>query len=435
MNMSPDYQREVVWTAERMIHLVDSLFNNFYVPPLIFKVVTGTQDGKRRAWRTCIDGKQRLTTIQQFFDGEIPYKDKLGQRWYYTLPEGSTSQGTRRILSEEQREFINNVNLVNIEFESISEEQEEDMFQRVQLGIPLTVAERLAAYSGLIPSFVNDVRKSYTAIPQLVGTKRSLDFKLVTQLIYLMHGRVEEEEDLKLTSSQALKKFLEDPNPNLVLTPAFRSQVRRVFATYNELLVTHNEVFTHTWGPVKTKNRRFSPVEFLGVGILLDCYPDRPIAILADDIKEFRANLRSQLHDLRTNTSTWLVVMEYVNGLEELRGYYTKRNEPPAKKPRTTNVTPAVPRNPAFNPPPEERQIKKQVTSVYNERQLQAMQERLAAQQLEQQQAFQTVPTRQSNDTTVRQNGTSPQYAGGVRERSVNGTKRTANGIAVKTER
>jgi hypothetical protein len=186
---------------------------------------------------------------------------------------------------------------------------------------------------------------------------------------------------------------------------------------------------------VKTKNRRFSPVEFLGVGILLDCYPDRPIAILADDIKEFRANLRSQLHDLRTNTSTWLVVMEYVNGLEELRGYYTKRNEPPAKKPRTTNVTPAVPRNPAFNPPPEERQIKKQVTSVYNERQLQAMQERLAAQQLEQQQAFQTVPTRQSNDTTVRQNGTAPQFAGGVRERSVNGTKRTANGIAVKTER
>jgi len=176
MNISPDYQRDVVWTTDRMIHLVDSLFNNFYVPPLIFKVVTGTaEEGKRRAWRTCIDGKQRLTTIQQFFDGDIPYKDKLGQRWYYTLPPGA-SGGTKRLLSEEQREFINNVNLVNIEFEAINEEQEEDMFQRVQLGIPLSVAERLAALTGLIPSFVTDVRKSYTSIPILVGTKRAIDF-------------------------------------------------------------------------------------------------------------------------------------------------------------------------------------------------------------------------------------------------------------------
>jgi Protein of unknown function DUF262 len=437
MNISPDYQREVVWTTDRMIHLVDSLFNNFYVPPLIFKVITGTgEEGKRRAWRTCIDGKQRLTTIQQFFDGDIPYKDKLGQRWYYTLPPG-TSGGMKRLLSEEQREFINNVNLVNIEFDSINEEQEEDMFQRVQLGIPLSVAERLAALTGLIPSFVTDVRKSYTNIPILVGTKRAIDFKLIAQLIYLMYCRIEEEEELKITSSTVLTTFLKEKNMTHILTPAFRSQVRRVFTTYNELILTHKDVFSHTWGPVKTKNRRFSPVEFLGAGILLDMYPDRPMAILADDIKEFRIHLRTQCQDLRTNTSTWLVVMEYINGLEDMRGYYTKRDEPPAKKPRTTNVTTAPPKNPTFNPPPQERRLERAPTSIYNERQMQAMQQRLAAQQLEQQQAFHTVPTAraQSNGTTVRQNGTAPQYAGGVQEKTVNGTKRAANGVAVKSER
>ena len=85
MNINPDYQREVVWSEGRMVHLVDSLFNNYYVPPLIFKVISGTKPGtnERRRWRTCIDGKQRLTTIRKFFDGEIPYIDKRRQKWYY----------------------------------------------------------------------------------------------------------------------------------------------------------------------------------------------------------------------------------------------------------------------------------------------------------------------------------------------------------------
>ena len=84
MDINPEYQREVVWTEQRMVHLIDSLFNNYYVPPLIFKVISGVKEGtnERRKWRTCIDGKQRLTTIQKFFDGEIPYVDKKRNKWY-----------------------------------------------------------------------------------------------------------------------------------------------------------------------------------------------------------------------------------------------------------------------------------------------------------------------------------------------------------------
>ena len=131
MNINPEYQREVVWTEQRMVHLIDSLFNNYYVPPLIFKVISGVKEGtnERRKWRTCIDGKQRLTTIRKFFDGEIPYVDKKRNKWYYRDPSNSTTKTSKRVLSDEQREFIDNVQIVNIEFEFLDPEQKEDMFQ------------------------------------------------------------------------------------------------------------------------------------------------------------------------------------------------------------------------------------------------------------------------------------------------------------------
>ena len=50
-----------------MVHLIDSIFRNFYIPPIIFTV---TKDESEEI-RTCVDGKQRLTSIQKFFDGQV----------------------------------------------------------------------------------------------------------------------------------------------------------------------------------------------------------------------------------------------------------------------------------------------------------------------------------------------------------------------------
>ncbi|KAI0317817.1 hypothetical protein OF83DRAFT_1022411, partial [Amylostereum chailletii] len=36
IDLSPDYQRDVVWNEMKQINLIDSVFRNFYIPPLIF---------------------------------------------------------------------------------------------------------------------------------------------------------------------------------------------------------------------------------------------------------------------------------------------------------------------------------------------------------------------------------------------------------------
>ena len=444
MNINPDYQRDVVWSESRMIHLIDSLFNNYYVPPLIFKVVSGLKPGttERRRWRTCIDGKQRLTTISKFFDGEIPYIDKKRQRWYYCDPPNSTSRTTRRLLSEDEKDFINNVQIVNIEFETLTEEQEEDMFQRVQLGVPLTVGEKLAALSGQIPMFINDIRSAYTNIPPLIGTKRSNDFRLVAQLLYLMHDSLQEGEELRLSATQnALKKFLEEKDYHRILTPSFRAQARRVFGKYNDLISLHKEVFTHSFGTVTSKMRKFSPVEFLGVGIMIHVYVDRPIRVLAEDIKAFREFLRDRLHDLRSNSATWIHVMTFINQLVDSRGAYPPEDDSQtANRLRPNNGIPISPkRNAAFNPPTPHHVTPVQPSTIYNERQQKLFQARLAEQRQEQREAFNRVPTARSvgNMTSTARNGNQrrPDYAGGVQVRSVNrATKRTYLGTPVKRE-
>jgi uncharacterized protein with ParB-like and HNH nuclease domain len=53
---------DVVWPETKQIGIIDSIFRNFYIPPVIFAVNT-YEDGSET--KTCIDGKQRLTSIHK----------------------------------------------------------------------------------------------------------------------------------------------------------------------------------------------------------------------------------------------------------------------------------------------------------------------------------------------------------------------------------
>lgn len=55
---------------------------NYYIPPVIFNVQTiKTEEGGERFLRISIDGKQRLSSIREFVNGNIPCTDKHGRKW------------------------------------------------------------------------------------------------------------------------------------------------------------------------------------------------------------------------------------------------------------------------------------------------------------------------------------------------------------------
>lgn len=64
----PPYQRKSVWSVKKQQSLFDSLLRRFYVPRLVIREVRLSED---RTVKEIIDGQQRITAIQEFFDGKF----------------------------------------------------------------------------------------------------------------------------------------------------------------------------------------------------------------------------------------------------------------------------------------------------------------------------------------------------------------------------
>jgi hypothetical protein len=69
-----------------MTGLVNSLMENFYIPPIILNKKTSTAPAGRpkEAVNVCVDGKQRLSSVRAFVKGMIPCHDMRGEKWYVT---------------------------------------------------------------------------------------------------------------------------------------------------------------------------------------------------------------------------------------------------------------------------------------------------------------------------------------------------------------
>ncbi len=65
---------DVVWPTGKQMEIIDSLFHNFYVPPVIFAVM---RDEEGEEVRVCVDGKQRLTSMVKFLDGHVCFQNSF----------------------------------------------------------------------------------------------------------------------------------------------------------------------------------------------------------------------------------------------------------------------------------------------------------------------------------------------------------------------
>ncbi|KAK3061918.1 hypothetical protein LTS18_005178 [Coniosporium uncinatum] len=82
LDINPDYQRGMVWSGQQMSGLINSLLENYYVPPILFKRTHITlADGSTRIKRVCVNGKQRLSSIKAFVNGKISCRDRTGKKW------------------------------------------------------------------------------------------------------------------------------------------------------------------------------------------------------------------------------------------------------------------------------------------------------------------------------------------------------------------
>jgi hypothetical protein len=70
----PPYQRKAVWSKAKKQSLMDSLFRRYYIPKLVVREVRLNEN---QILNEIIDGQQRITTVQDFFNNVYPLPKTL----------------------------------------------------------------------------------------------------------------------------------------------------------------------------------------------------------------------------------------------------------------------------------------------------------------------------------------------------------------------
>ncbi|KZS99585.1 uncharacterized protein LAESUDRAFT_816905 [Laetiporus sulphureus 93-53] len=392
IDLSPDYQPEVVWPESKQIGLIDSILRNFYVPPLIFAVVYREDSSERRV---CIDGKQHLTSIFRFLNGEIYYNDSFtGERLVY---KDIGKFKSIRLLPERYQKIFRNKQTVCIEYQDLTNDCEREIFQRVQLGMALTPAEKLQATKSPMATFVRDLQNDYVAEGLAVllpwDTHRGSDFRCITSSVILMDNLASANNAIPFPTLQKVLSRPDEPDSK------FQDQVHQTYQIF--LMLARDDAYSAAFRIPDVK--KLAPVEFIATVALIHNHKYKMmLAQLAEAIKGMRQDIRAREVDIRLNQRVLNAMIDFIRDLKpsdmkpdpkhlaaaKLRPLKRKRNEedgedgevpdrkkrvesytsvvtasqahsmaPPSALPKLQTKTerpasPAMPRPPAATPPP-----------------------------------------------------------------------------------
>ncbi|KAF3045287.1 hypothetical protein E8E11_006196 [Didymella keratinophila] len=321
IDIDPEYQRDVVWTADRMTGLINSLMENFYIPPIILnkKPRPNPDASAPQEVYVCVDGKQRLSSVLAFVRGMIACHDRNGEKWYFSEAQGSKR---RHLLSEQQqREFLRK-HFVIFEYNDLSPEQEEDLFARVQMGVQLNLAEKMRASTGpwqeLARLFVEDFPTVFALIKDRA---RSKDFQLAlscfSQIVECMHPTAANGVPILKTNHTHLPKLLSNKG---AVDDALKSHLASVWNTLRDLIDVDPDTFTNANKYLRGV-QTFAPVEMVAVTVLISMhFETRNNRLLLGDIQTMRTAVRESFVDLRMNATVWKWYWDYIENLEAIRG-------------------------------------------------------------------------------------------------------------------
>ncbi|KAL5507364.1 hypothetical protein ACEPAH_6820 [Sanghuangporus vaninii] len=303
IDLSPPYQRAVVWSREKQMTLIESIFRNFYIPPVLFYVRTELDDPDLPV-RVCMDGKQRLSSIQAFFDGQIPYKDPVTKKlFYYTVPSSQT--GKKLLIPPKYKQIFASKHITCVEFSDIGPAVERDIFQRVQLGMALTAAEKLAAISSPYADWISELDIRHVRgvddglnIVLKWDASRGKHFQCIAQLVYC----VENLPKRSMPTSVTLAGWLQRPNEP---KESLKQEIEQVLKKYWIIASTD-----HLKQGFTVVRQMVAPVEFIFIGVLIAVLLRCEDEVIAEELLGLRQYVRALHKDnVRSNNrvagSSW----------------------------------------------------------------------------------------------------------------------------------
>ncbi|KAI0829915.1 hypothetical protein BC628DRAFT_1337206 [Trametes gibbosa] len=289
IDLNPSYQRDVVWTEQKQIKVLDSIWRNYYVPPVVFAVYYNED---AQPVMHCVDGKQRLTSIQKFFDGQIPYKHwQTGKSWWYT--RATSQKNNRQEVPAKWKQDFALKTITCVEYRGLSHTLERDIFQRVQLGMPLTAAEKLQAISSPWQEMILELEMRFIAhddgLTHLINVDvgRGRDFQLIAQLVYCCEVYPEHAQP----SARNLERWLMrmDP-PKKQFVDTMQDVLRKFWH------IAHSKTLNYGFNSI---SKRVAPAEFVFTGVLLFVLRELSYEKQAKAIHDMRNYIRNKFQDIR----------------------------------------------------------------------------------------------------------------------------------------
>jgi hypothetical protein len=147
IDLDADYQREKIWSRKDQEKLIDSIVQNIDIPKIYLARVKGNENFDYE----CIDGKQRMATLLNFFKPEQAEDEPL------TVRIAGERYGYKRLRTElpTLAEKIENYELTFVIYpETDDEEFLREIFRRLQLGVRLNSGEMLKTHMGAMRDFI-----------------------------------------------------------------------------------------------------------------------------------------------------------------------------------------------------------------------------------------------------------------------------------------
>ncbi|KAJ3873032.1 hypothetical protein F5051DRAFT_456244 [Lentinula edodes] len=298
IDLSPKYQRNVVWNKQKQINMIDSILSNYYMSPILFSASID-EDGTEH--RTCIDGKQRLTSIHLFMDGLIPHKDSVtGQKYWYkeiepTNDEPTKAKTKKQLLPENLRKMFANKHIVCTEYIGLTSLEERDLFSRVQQGKPLKNSEKLGATSTNRTIFIRSLLERYVTAEMLCAipwkTSRGVDNLCFSHAVYCMAKWSIDPEEVK--DHRSLKVLGEWLAGSQEIADDVKSQVHEAYDIFVRLATSPK------YSAPFHKQKKVSPVEMIFIPLLIFVHGVLPSKELRYNLRELCAHIASMRRSVR----------------------------------------------------------------------------------------------------------------------------------------
>lgn len=182
LSIQPKYQRRRTnWPLNAKTALMDTILNNFPVPPIYLRDYVN-DDGKRR--KEIIDGQQRISTIIEFYKGKFQLSKNIFDEEFYNCKFEDLPFDEQLMIEDFEVSFIS--------IRGASDSDIVSIFSRLNsFSLPLNPQEKLnALYAGELKSLIYELATDYNTfwlsnkILTTHNIARMADSTLVSDILY-----------------------------------------------------------------------------------------------------------------------------------------------------------------------------------------------------------------------------------------------------------